>query len=174
MTYCVGLLVEDGMVMIADTRTNAGLDNVATFRKLHVFETPGERMIAVATTGNLAASQAVLSLVTDGMENSETSEVETIRTVSGMFAAARFIGRAIREVDQTDGPPCASTGRSSISRCCLVARSARARCACSRSIRLATSSRRPPTPPICRPASTNTASRSLTGRWRATPISMMR
>ena len=46
MTYCVGILVDDGLVMIADTRTNAGVDNVSTYRKLHLFETPGERALA--------------------------------------------------------------------------------------------------------------------------------
>jgi hypothetical protein len=54
MTYCVGILVREGLVMIADTRSNAGLDNIATFRKLHLFQNPGDRMIALATAGNLA------------------------------------------------------------------------------------------------------------------------
>ena len=48
MTYCVGILVEEGLVMIADTRTNAGLDNISSFRKLHLFEKPGSRVIAMA------------------------------------------------------------------------------------------------------------------------------
>ena len=65
MTYCVGILVKDGLVMIADTRTNAGLDNISTFRKLHMFEVPGERVVAVASAGNLAAAQAVVQLVSD-------------------------------------------------------------------------------------------------------------
>jgi putative proteasome-type protease len=63
LTYCVGLLVEEGLVMIADTRTNAGLDNIATFQKLYRFEQPGERSIAIATAGNLAVSQAVMSIM---------------------------------------------------------------------------------------------------------------
>src|ERR1700754_1605695 len=52
MTYCCGVLVRDGLVMIADTRTNAGLDNVSTFRKLHVFSKPGDRIMAIASAGN--------------------------------------------------------------------------------------------------------------------------
>lgn len=103
MTYCVGILVSDGLVMIADTRTNAGLDNIATYRKLHVFEKPGERMIALATAGNLAASQAVVSLVSEGLENPETGDIETIWTMPSMFRAAQFVGRAIREVFRIDG-----------------------------------------------------------------------
>ena len=78
MTYCCGILVREGLVMIADTRTNAGLDNIATFRKLNVFNRPGERSLAIATAGNLAISQSIVSLVTEGFENPETGEVETI------------------------------------------------------------------------------------------------
>ncbi|MEM8665142.1 MAG: peptidase, partial [Pseudomonadota bacterium] len=66
MTYCVGLLLRSGLVMVADTRTNAGVDNIATFRKLQVFEVPGERVIAIATAGNLAVTQAVMSHITEG------------------------------------------------------------------------------------------------------------
>ncbi len=69
MTYCCGILVRDGLVMIGDTRTNAGLDNVSTFRKLHVFEEPGEYVMALATAGNLSLSQTVLSILSEGMEN---------------------------------------------------------------------------------------------------------
>ena len=66
MTYCCGILVRDGLVMIADTRTNAGLDNVSTFRKLHVFDEPGERIMAIASAGNLSVSQSVVSMLTRG------------------------------------------------------------------------------------------------------------
>jgi 20S proteasome alpha/beta subunit len=57
MTYCCGILVRDGLVMIADTRTNAGLDNVSTFRKLHIFRKHGDRIMAIDIAGNLAISQ---------------------------------------------------------------------------------------------------------------------
>ena len=103
MTYCVGILVEDGIVLIADTRTNAGLDNVATFKKLHVFETPGERVVSIATAGNLAISQSVMSFMTEGMENPKTGEKETLDTMPSMFKTAQFVGRAIREVYRIDG-----------------------------------------------------------------------
>src|SRR4051794_14607902 len=78
MTYCCGILVRDGLVMIADTRTNAGLDNVSTFRKLHVFTKPGERIMAIASAGNLAISQSVLSTLIEGLENPDTGEMETL------------------------------------------------------------------------------------------------
>jgi putative proteasome-type protease len=103
MTYCVGILVHDGLVMVADTRTNAGVDNIATFRKLHLFEKSGERLITLATAGNLSASQSVMSLLSDGIENSDTGELETLLTVPNMFKAAQFVGRAIRRVYEMDG-----------------------------------------------------------------------
>jgi putative proteasome-type protease len=103
MTYCVGILVRDGLVMIADTRTNAGVDNIAIFRKLHLFEVPGERIITLATAGNLSASQSVMSLLADGIEDPETGEVETLLTAPSMFKAAGLVGRAIRRVYAIDG-----------------------------------------------------------------------
>ncbi|MBB5754478.1 peptidase [Prosthecomicrobium pneumaticum] len=103
MTYCVGLLVRNGLVVIADTRTNAGLDNIATFKKLHLFERPGERVITVATAGNLGISQSVINLLQEGMEHPETGEVETIFSFPTMFKVAQFVGRAIREVYRLHG-----------------------------------------------------------------------
>jgi putative proteasome-type protease len=81
MTYCCGILVQAGLVMVADTRTNAGLDNISTFRKLHVYTQPGERIMALASSGNLSLSQSVRSTLTEGVQNPETGEVETIRNV---------------------------------------------------------------------------------------------
>src|SRR2546425_4932641 len=104
MTYCCGILVRDGLVMIADTRTNAGLDNVSTFRKLHIFSKPGERIMAIASAGNLAISQSVLSTLTEGIEDPTTGEVETLMNAPTMFQAAQRIGRAIRLVHATEGP----------------------------------------------------------------------
>ncbi len=104
MTYCVGVLVRDGLVMLADTRTNAGIDNVAVFRKLHLFEQPGKLVMGLATAGNLAVSQAVLSLLSEGLANHETGVTETLTDMPSMFAAAQFVGRAIRQVHAVDGP----------------------------------------------------------------------
>ena len=104
MTYCVGLLVQEGLVLISDTRTNAGIDNIASYRKLHLFENPGERMLAIASSGNLSISQAVIGLLTEGFHNPETNETETLMTAPSMFAAAQMVGRAVREVYRVDGP----------------------------------------------------------------------
>jgi len=98
MTYCCGILVRDGLVMIADTRTNAGLDNVSTFRKLHIFEEPGRHVMALATAGNLSISQAVISTIQEGLVNPETLERETLSNTTSMFRATQLIGRAIRHV----------------------------------------------------------------------------
>jgi putative proteasome-type protease len=103
MTYCVGILVNEGLVMISDTRTNAGLDNIATFRKLHVFNEPGDRVLAIATAGNLAISQSVISLLAEGVRNPDTDELETIYLAKTMFQAAQLVGRAIRQVYEVDG-----------------------------------------------------------------------
>ncbi|WP_210485013.1 peptidase [Microvirga antarctica] len=103
MTYCVGILVREGLVMIADTRTNAGVDNIAIFRKLHIFEVPGERVITLSTAGNLSISQSVLSVLSEGIEDPQTQEIETLLTVPTMVRAARLVGRAIRQVYGTDG-----------------------------------------------------------------------
>ena len=104
MTYCVGLLVRDGLVMLSDTRTNAGIDNIACFRKLHVFEDSGNRVLALATSGNLSVTQAVLSLLNEGFANPDTGQTEMLAHTETMFQAAQMVGRAVREVYRTDGP----------------------------------------------------------------------
>ena len=103
MTYCCGILVRDGLVMIADTRTNAGLDNVSTFRKLHIYTEPGDRVIALASSGNLSLSQTVRSTLTEGVENPETGEIETLINAPTMFQAAQRIGRVIRKLQAVEG-----------------------------------------------------------------------
>ncbi|MGD9769217.1 MAG: peptidase [Pseudolabrys sp.] len=103
MTYCCGILVRDALIMIADTRTNAGVDNISTFRKLHVYTQPGERMMALASSGNLSFSQSVRSTLLEGLENPDTGERETLMNAPTMFQAAQRIGRAIRQVSQRDG-----------------------------------------------------------------------
>src|SRR4029078_4815637 len=93
----------DGLVVIADPRPNPGPDNVSTFRKLHVFSKPGERIMAIASAGNLAISQSVLSTLTEGLEDQHSGEVETLMNAPTMFQAAQRIGRAIRSVHATEG-----------------------------------------------------------------------
>src|ERR1700753_1530430 len=98
MTYCCGILVREGLVMIADTRTNAGIDNVSIYRKLRVFQKPGEYVLMISSGGNLSATQGVVNLVTEGFENPETKELERLEDMRSMFAAAQLIGRAVRRL----------------------------------------------------------------------------
>ena len=109
MTYCCGILVREGLVMIADTRTNAGLDNISTFRKLHVFEMPGARVMMIAAAGNLSVTQNVLSHVTEGLENPDTGGIERLMDAPTMFAAAQLLGRAVRKVRTSVGGPMLSS-----------------------------------------------------------------
>ena len=101
MTYCVGLLLNEGLVMLADTRTNAGLDNIAVFRKLHIFEQPGEKIFTLASAGNLAFTQSVISILREGLETPDG--LRTLLDQPSMFRAAQFIGQVIRHVYKSDG-----------------------------------------------------------------------
>src|SRR5260370_5659631 len=103
MTYCCGILVRDGLVIFADTRTNAGVDNISTFRKLHVFTQSGKRIMAVASAGNLSISQTVLSMLREGWENPDTRETETLVNAPPMFQAAPRGRRTLRPTNQVEG-----------------------------------------------------------------------
>jgi putative proteasome-type protease len=102
MTYCVGLYLKDGLVMLSDTRTNAGVDNISIFSKMHLYEIAGERFMTVMTAGNLATSQAVVNMLHEGIDTGE--RIETLYTVPSMFRAAQLVGEAVRRVYRTDGP----------------------------------------------------------------------
>ena len=89
--------------MIADTRTNAGFDDVSTYRKLHVFEAPGDRVVAIATAGNLSITQMALSYLAEGVPNVESGELETLTSATTMFRIAELVGRALTKVKQDVG-----------------------------------------------------------------------
>ncbi len=104
MTYCVGMLVEDGLAMIADTRTNAGVDNISSYRKLHMINRPGERVMAVATAGNLSVTQTALAMAREGVHLNVGEEPETLETASSMFRCAQILGHALRSVRLSIAP----------------------------------------------------------------------
>ncbi|TYC56313.1 peptidase [Rhodobacterales bacterium] len=108
MTYCVGLKLDRGLVFAADTRTNAGVDNISTFKKLHVWEEPGERVIALMSSGNLAVTQAVVSLLGEHITSADNDR-STVMTAKTMFQVARLIGSAVREVKEIDGEALAAS-----------------------------------------------------------------
>lgn len=101
MTYCLGIRVESGLVFAGDSRTNAGVDSVATFRKLYTFEQPGDRVIILLTAGNLAVTQEVVSMVERslGTDNPKRS----LFLVESMFFAAQAVGGFLRTVFDRDG-----------------------------------------------------------------------
>ena len=100
MTYCVGMLLNDGLVMVSDSRTNAGVDNVAIYRKMHVWEKKGDRVIVLMTAGNLSVSQSIVTLLNEGVPG--TAKRATMNSVQRMSDAARLVRRAIREVEASD------------------------------------------------------------------------
>lgn len=104
MTYCVGMLLRNGLVMVSDSRTNAGIDHISTFRKMSLWETPGERVIVLCSSGNLAVSQAVVNYLEEGVTPLGGGPAQTMHSVEGMFKAAQLVGQAIRTVYQVDGP----------------------------------------------------------------------
>ena len=98
MTYCVGMLMEAGLVFLSDTRTNAGVDQINTFRKMSVFEQPGERALVLLSAGNLAITQAVVSLLFER----QGKDGDSLLNVPNMFEAARHVGDCLREVHRRD------------------------------------------------------------------------
>ncbi|MGE0115530.1 MAG: peptidase [Steroidobacteraceae bacterium] len=102
MTYCVGILVDEGLVFLADSRTNAGVDQISTFRKMAVFERPGERAMVLMTAGNLAISQSLISILQEHIAAKDMPNSNTLMTVGNMFEAARLVGEALREVYHRD------------------------------------------------------------------------
>lgn len=101
MTYCVALRVEAGLVMLSDTRTNAGLDNIGMFRKTFTYEKPGERAIALLCSGNLSVTQEVKAKISRALKDSvENPEIETILNCSTLHRAAHLVGEAMKTVRQ--------------------------------------------------------------------------
>lgn len=104
MTYCVGLRLDRGIIFASDTRTNAGFDNIASFRKMHVWEEEGERVIVLLGAGNLSVSQSVASLLNEEIAHaSGTEDNRNLMNTATMFQAARIVGEALREVHKTNG-----------------------------------------------------------------------
>ena len=98
MTYCVGLLLDEGMVLLSDTRTNAGLDNIATYRKMFVFEDPGERVIAIMTAGSLSVTQTTIARLQEGITDIEPDPTTSIMAAPTVLQAVQIIGRTLADV----------------------------------------------------------------------------
>ncbi|HEY2683724.1 MAG TPA: proteasome-type protease [Steroidobacteraceae bacterium] len=100
MTYCVGLLVDTGLVMLSDSRTNAGVDQINTFRKMATFQRANDRVLVLMSAGNLAITQAVVNLLQE--EPDDHHDRAPIFKAKNMFNAARVVGDALREIHQRD------------------------------------------------------------------------
>ncbi len=103
MTYCVAMRLNRGLVFAADTRTNAGVDNIAQFRKIHFWCVQGERVIVMLAAGNLSLTQSVISLLNEQLIEADPDAM-TMLTVPSVYRAARLLGDAVREVRSHDGP----------------------------------------------------------------------
>ncbi|MEO8016083.1 MAG: peptidase, partial [Polaromonas sp.] len=103
MTYCVAIKLNAGLVFLSDSRTNAGLDHISTFRKMIVYEKPGDRFMVLLTAGNLSISQSVREILqTEEIRDPAGGEPITIWNARSMFDAARVLGSAIRRVYDHD------------------------------------------------------------------------
>ena len=96
MTYCVGMKLEQGLVFMSDTRTNSGVDNISTFRKMHSFTVAGDRYITILTAGNLATTQSIISLLAERTKAPQDRN-PSILSAPSMFQVAQIIGDLLRE-----------------------------------------------------------------------------
>ncbi len=105
MTYCCAIKVNEGMVFLSDSRTNAGVDAISTFRKMLVYEQPGERFMVMLSAGNLSISQSVREILqTEAIRDPESGDPITIWNARSMFDAVQVLGAAVRHINHRDGP----------------------------------------------------------------------
>ncbi|PXW96231.1 putative proteasome-type protease [Sphaerotilus hippei] len=110
MTYCVGIRLNAGLVFLSDSRTNAGLDAISTFRKMMVYEKPGDRFMVMLSAGNLSISQSVREILQVEKIPNGDDEPITIWNAKSMFDATRVLGSAVRRVYEQDGPSLKAAG----------------------------------------------------------------
>jgi putative proteasome-type protease len=110
MTYCVGIRLDAGLVFLSDSRTNAGLDQISTFRKMMIYEKPGDRFMVMLSAGNLSISQSVREILqVEKLDNGE-DEPLTIWNAKSMFDATRVLGSAVRRVYEQDARSLKASG----------------------------------------------------------------
>lgn len=103
MTYCVGLKLKAGLVLLSDTRTNAGVDNISRYRKMFVFEEPGERVVVLMTAGNLGVTQGVVTKIEQAVKRSRIDpDIESVMTCETLYRGAQLVGESMREVLKRD------------------------------------------------------------------------
>ncbi|MEJ7930903.1 proteasome-type protease [Ramlibacter sp. AN1015] len=103
MTYCVGIKLNAGLVFLSDSRTNAGVDHISTFRKMIVYEQAGDRFMVLLTAGNLSIAQSVREVLqSEELNDPDGGAPITIWNARSMFDAARVLGQAVRHVYHRD------------------------------------------------------------------------
>src|SRR5574343_968563 len=102
MTYCVAMRLNAGLVFLSDSRTNAGLDQISTFRKMTIYEREGDRVLVLLSAGNLAITQAVKQVLGSETIEGPQGEAITIWNAKSMFDVARIVGSAVRKVHARD------------------------------------------------------------------------
>jgi putative proteasome-type protease len=110
MTYCVGIKLDAGLVFMSDSRTNAGLDQISTYRKMMVYERPGDRFMVMLSAGNLSISQSVREILQVEKIHDRDGNPITIWNAKSMFDAVRILGAAVRRVYDQDGAALAAAG----------------------------------------------------------------
>lgn len=111
MTYCVGIKLDAGLVFLSDSRTNAGIDQISTFRKMMIYEQTGERFMVLLSAGNLGISQSVREILqVHKLDRGAHEAPLTIWNAESMFDAARVLGAAVRRVYEEDGPSLKAAG----------------------------------------------------------------
>ncbi len=111
MTYCIGIRLNAGMVFLSDSRTNAGIDQISTFRKMMVYEKAGDRFMCLLSAGNLSISQSVREILQlEKLDRGTDLPPLTIWNAESMFDAVRVLGAAVRRVYQQDGPSLKAAG----------------------------------------------------------------
>ncbi len=113
MTYCVALNLNSGLVLLADTRTNAGIDSISTFRKMFTWSVPGERAIALMTSGNLAITQAVISQLQERIDHPQEG-VPTLLSAETMFEAVQIVANTMRDIQTRYAPGLAAMNESAL------------------------------------------------------------
>jgi putative proteasome-type protease len=98
MTYCVGLLLNEGMVMLSDTRTNAGLDNISTYRKMFTFQDDGERVIVILTAGSLSVTQTTIAQLREAIDDPDATPDTSIMLAPTLLKVAEIVGDKLAEV----------------------------------------------------------------------------
>jgi putative proteasome-type protease len=111
MTYCVGIRLDAGLVFMSDSRTNAGLDQISTYRKMMIYERPDDRFMVMLSAGNLSVSQSVREILqVEKVDRGVHEEPLTIWNATSMFDATRVLGSAVRRVYEQDGPSFKAAG----------------------------------------------------------------